>query len=263
VLYRKRVGREFARLAVSTVERIEAATRRTRGSTLARVAGALSQAEPSLGSPQAIAARLVGRAGCALAAESPYAERIARRRARRARRAESLAERADRDAQRARQAQERALDRAIMAALTSRDPRLCRRVLTHLQSMHPENFTPEGAPKLFVLRPQERFFDSVKHPPSPLDWHLAMPRRSRAAPKVHPTHHPGPLERQRPCYLQRLCEYRYRDSNPVDSRCDQWVSSVYRRSRGSRRGSLVKIGPRLVRGAKASSISSDSRSPGM
>ena len=60
-----------------------------------------------------------------------------------------------------------------------------------------------------------------------------------------------------------VLKYRYRDSNPVDSRCDQWVSSVYRRSRGSRRGSFAKIGPRLVRGAKASSISSDSRSPGM
>jgi hypothetical protein len=58
-------------------------------------------------------------------------------------------------------------------------------------------------------------------------------------------------------------KYRYRDSNPIADRCDQWVSSVYRRSRGSRRGSFAKIGPRLVRGAKASSISSDSRSPGM
>ena len=60
-----------------------------------------------------------------------------------------------------------------------------------------------------------------------------------------------------------VLKYRYRDSNPVAHRCDQWVSSVYRRSRGSRRGSFAKIGPRLVRGAKASSISSDSRSPGM
>ena len=60
-----------------------------------------------------------------------------------------------------------------------------------------------------------------------------------------------------------LLKYRYRDSNPVDSRCDQWESSVYRRSSGSRRGSFAKIGPRLVRGLKASSINSDSRSPGM
>ena len=60
-----------------------------------------------------------------------------------------------------------------------------------------------------------------------------------------------------------VLKYRYRDSNPIAHRCDQWVSSVYRRSRGSRRGSAPKIGPRLVRGAKASSISSDSRSPGM
>jgi integrase len=60
-----------------------------------------------------------------------------------------------------------------------------------------------------------------------------------------------------------VLKYRYRDSNPIDHRCDQWISSVYRRSRGSRRGSFAKIGPRLVRGAKASSTSSDSRSPGM
>jgi hypothetical protein len=60
-----------------------------------------------------------------------------------------------------------------------------------------------------------------------------------------------------------VVKYRYRDSNPVADRCDQWESSVYRRSKGSRKGSTAKIGPRLVRGAKASSISSASRSPGM
>jgi hypothetical protein len=60
-----------------------------------------------------------------------------------------------------------------------------------------------------------------------------------------------------------VLKYRYRDSNPIADRCDQWESSVYRRSRGSGRGSFAKIGPRLVRGAKASSINSDSRSPGM
>jgi integrase len=60
-----------------------------------------------------------------------------------------------------------------------------------------------------------------------------------------------------------VLKYRYRDSNPIADRCDQWESSVYRRSRGSGRGSFAKIGPRLVRGAKAASINSDSRSPGM
>jgi integrase len=92
-----------------------------------------------------------------------------------------------------------------------------------------------------------------------LDSYLRPPEKG---PTVAQTVAHGP-ENNKTLKFPGLSKYRYRDSNPVDSRCDQWVSSVYRRSRGSRRGSFAKIGPRLVRGAKASSINSDSRSPGM
>jgi hypothetical protein len=63
---------------VSTIQRIEAGARRTRRSTLDRIAEAL-------GDPQ-LAGVLAELAGPALAPESPYAERIARRRVRRHRR---------------------------------------------------------------------------------------------------------------------------------------------------------------------------------
>jgi transcriptional regulator with XRE-family HTH domain len=62
------------------VERLEAGNRRTRESTLARIAAALG--DPSLEN------ELVALAGPALAAESAFAERVARRRARRARKRE-------------------------------------------------------------------------------------------------------------------------------------------------------------------------------
>ncbi len=74
-----------AELAPSTVERVEAGTRRTRRSTLDRIAGALNRPEA--------AAELADLAGPALAPESPYAERIARRRERRKRSAECARQR--------------------------------------------------------------------------------------------------------------------------------------------------------------------------
>jgi transcriptional regulator with XRE-family HTH domain len=64
---------EAAEVSESTVERIERATRRTRRSTLERLAGVL----------HADAKELVDLAGPALAPESLYAKRVARRRARR------------------------------------------------------------------------------------------------------------------------------------------------------------------------------------
>jgi transcriptional regulator with XRE-family HTH domain len=72
-----------AQLSVSTIQRIEAGTRRTRRSTLERIAEAL-------GDPQ-LADVLADLAGPALSPESPYAERIARRRGRRHRRREAKA----------------------------------------------------------------------------------------------------------------------------------------------------------------------------
>jgi DNA-binding XRE family transcriptional regulator len=70
---------ETAELSESTIERIEGATRRTRRTTLGRIACVL----------HANAEELVDLAGPALAPESLYAERVARRRARRCRRKRS------------------------------------------------------------------------------------------------------------------------------------------------------------------------------
>jgi transcriptional regulator with XRE-family HTH domain len=66
-----------------TVYRIEAATRRTRASTLRRIAGALCDAAPMLGDPARVAADFATIVGLGLAPESEYAERVERRRARR------------------------------------------------------------------------------------------------------------------------------------------------------------------------------------
>jgi transcriptional regulator with XRE-family HTH domain len=68
---------EAAELSCRHIERLEAGNRRTRRSTLARIAAALG--DPLLGN------QLADLAGPALAPESGFAERIARRRARRAR----------------------------------------------------------------------------------------------------------------------------------------------------------------------------------
>jgi transcriptional regulator with XRE-family HTH domain len=87
--YRQEAGLSAARLAraaevhPSTVERIEAAMRRTRRSTLRRMAAALASAHPTL-DPGRVAADLIAAGGSAIAPESRYAERIARRRTRRA-----------------------------------------------------------------------------------------------------------------------------------------------------------------------------------
>ncbi len=64
---------------------IENGGRRTRRSTLGRVAAALTDANPSLGDEKPLADALAELAGPALAPESPHAERIARRRQRRKR----------------------------------------------------------------------------------------------------------------------------------------------------------------------------------
>jgi transcriptional regulator with XRE-family HTH domain len=74
---------EGACLTRSHVERIEAGVRRTRRSTLERMAATLTVAEPD---PEHLADALAELAGPALAPESEYAERVARRRERRERR---------------------------------------------------------------------------------------------------------------------------------------------------------------------------------
>jgi transcriptional regulator with XRE-family HTH domain len=74
---------EANELSESTIQRIEAGSRRTRHSTLERITLAL-------GDP-ALADELARLAGAALAPESPYAERIARRRERRHCRGEAKA----------------------------------------------------------------------------------------------------------------------------------------------------------------------------
>jgi transcriptional regulator with XRE-family HTH domain len=87
-------GLTQSRLAVqaglnpTTIYRIEAAVRRTRASTLRRVAEALVKAEPRLGDPARVTADLATLAGSGLAPESNYRERIERRRVRRERRLE-------------------------------------------------------------------------------------------------------------------------------------------------------------------------------
>lgn len=79
----RRVVAERAQVARSTIERIEAGTRRTRRSTLERIAGALGRLDA--------ARELAALAGPALAAESDHAGRVARRRGRRARQARDRA----------------------------------------------------------------------------------------------------------------------------------------------------------------------------
>lgn len=77
------------------VARIETGVRRTRRSTLTRIAAALVFEAPTLGAVERLVDDLVNEAGPALAEESAYAERVARRRAKRverADRAEDLAE---------------------------------------------------------------------------------------------------------------------------------------------------------------------------
>ncbi|GAC1575743.1 MAG: hypothetical protein NVS3B18_09480 [Candidatus Dormibacteria bacterium] len=71
----------YAGLSRVQVARIETASTRTRRSTLVRMASALVVHNPGLGSVDRLVDDLVATAGPALAEESQYAERVARRRA--------------------------------------------------------------------------------------------------------------------------------------------------------------------------------------
>ena len=72
-----------AEVSVRTLERIEQAIRRTRRSTLERIAAGLVEVCPRLGPSPALAAHLAELAGRGLAAESVYRERVEKRRRRR------------------------------------------------------------------------------------------------------------------------------------------------------------------------------------
>lgn len=76
-----------------TLWRIEAGKRRTRESTIDRIAGALVGLAPWMGDPVAVADNLIDLAGPVLAPESPFQDRIERRRARRTERLMLEAER--------------------------------------------------------------------------------------------------------------------------------------------------------------------------
>jgi transcriptional regulator with XRE-family HTH domain len=71
-----------------SISRIEAGERRTRRSTLTRILKALVNEDETLGETDYLLDGLVRRAGPALAAESPYQERIEARRLRREKREE-------------------------------------------------------------------------------------------------------------------------------------------------------------------------------
>jgi transcriptional regulator with XRE-family HTH domain len=72
-----------AELSLGTISQIELGDRRTRHSTLRRIAAALVAAQPSLTDSNALAASLAEAAGPALAPESIYRDRVDRRRRRR------------------------------------------------------------------------------------------------------------------------------------------------------------------------------------
>jgi hypothetical protein len=109
-----------AELSASHLGSLERAVRRTRASTLARIASALTTGEDD---DEALLEQLVAIAGPALAPESEYAERVERRRRRRHRQAilrEAWAARAEqhrlqREANEDRGAARRALIREIGA----------------------------------------------------------------------------------------------------------------------------------------------------
>lgn len=115
-----------AELSSPTVGRLEAGTRRTRASTLARLAGALAGPDEA----PALVAELAALAGPALAPESDFAERVDRRRARRARRAEREAE--------AEEARQERADAALAAEARRRaaaSDRDLLRALAHVQRL--------------------------------------------------------------------------------------------------------------------------------
>ena len=72
-----------AALSESQIYRIESGARRTRRSTLERVAEALANTCPALGPASELGQTLAAAAGPALAPESPFRDRVARRRKRR------------------------------------------------------------------------------------------------------------------------------------------------------------------------------------
>jgi transcriptional regulator with XRE-family HTH domain len=88
-ILRRSVGLTQRNLAIgasldpSTVHRIEVGRRRTRASTLARIAQVLVDAAPDVGHVDEVTSFLVMLAGSALAPESAFQERIDRRRQRR------------------------------------------------------------------------------------------------------------------------------------------------------------------------------------
>lgn len=78
-LYRPRLAVR-AEVSVRQLEQIEQAIRRTRRSTLARIAGALVGLRDDIGSPEELAERLAALAGPSLAPESKFPERVEKRR---------------------------------------------------------------------------------------------------------------------------------------------------------------------------------------
>ena len=81
-LSRVRLG-VCAEMSGRQIEQIERGIRRTRRSTLKRIAAALVQVEPELGDVNALVEQLVELAGAGLAPESDYRYRVERRRERR------------------------------------------------------------------------------------------------------------------------------------------------------------------------------------
>jgi hypothetical protein len=69
-----------AEVSVRQLEQIEQAIRRTRRSTLARIAGALVGLRADIGSAEELAERLAALAGPSLAPESEFQERVEKRR---------------------------------------------------------------------------------------------------------------------------------------------------------------------------------------
>jgi hypothetical protein len=72
-----------AQVSIRQIEQIEQAIRRTRRSTLERIAAALVEMKPELGEAADLVERLIELAGPGLAPESAYRERVERRRRRR------------------------------------------------------------------------------------------------------------------------------------------------------------------------------------
>jgi hypothetical protein len=69
-----------AEVSVRQLEQIEQAIRRTRRSTLTRIAGALVEIQPDIGAADELVEHLADLAGAALAPESDYRERVDKRR---------------------------------------------------------------------------------------------------------------------------------------------------------------------------------------